>query len=261
MPQQVRVEIEQAVAQLVLCAPDSGNRVDIGFAQDLARAVDVIAQADEVRVVWLWAEGKDFSQGGDLRPFHAAIDQLDEALPELFEAFNPALEQLWSLPVPVVAQVQGWCVGGALGMVSLADVVVADASTRLRPAFPGLGISNAGGSTIGFASRMGPAAARRFCMLNELLDAEQGRQAGLLDVVVDDDLLRTRAQEVVHQLASGPTLAYVGMRHNFARLVGVSVAESLGFEAENIRVCAASQDAREAVTAFMEKRPSVMRGK
>ncbi|MGO4956682.1 enoyl-CoA hydratase/isomerase family protein [Luteococcus sp. Sow4_B9] len=260
MPEQVRVEIDAGIAQVVLCAPESGNRVDVGFGKDLERALDRVADADGVRVVWLRAEGDHFSQGGDLRPFHERIEELGTRMPGLFDAFNPALEKLGSLPVPSVAEVRGWCVGGALGMVSLADVVVAGSSARLRPAFPGLGISNAGGSTVGFASRMGVSRAKRFCMLNELLDAEQAQQVGLVDFVVGDELLKESAGEIVSRLASGPTLSFAGMRRNFGRL-GMELGEALAMEVENISVCAASADAAEAVTAFMEKRPAQMRGR
>ncbi|WP_394274930.1 enoyl-CoA hydratase/isomerase family protein [Luteococcus sp.] len=260
MTQQVRVEVSGAVAQLVLCAPVSGNRVDVGFAQSLARAVEVVEADLSVRVLWLRAEGEHFSQGADVRAFHDRGDEVPNAVMELFEALNPALERLWALPVPSVAEVQGWCVGGALGLASMADVVVAGSGARFRAAFTGLAIPNTGGSTLGFASRMGMSAAKRFCLLNEAMDAEQAQQAGLVDVVVDEADLDQTAREFAERLAAGPTLAYVGIRRNFAR-VPTSLAGSLADEVESVRACAGSEDVAEAVGAFMEKRRPGFRGR
>lgn len=260
MTQQVRAEIRDGVASIVLSAPETGNRIDVGFVESLMEALDVVEAREDVRALWLRADGHDFSQGGNMRAFHERIDDLQGAIMDLFESFNPALERLWGLGLPSVAQVQGWCVGGALGMVSMADVVVAGNSARFRASFPGLGISNAGGSTVGFASRMGIAAARRFCMLNEPMSADEALTAGLADIVVPDQDVPGRAQELVTQLAAGPTVAYRGMRHNFGAL-GLSYAEALHRENENMRFCASSQDAAEAVAAFVEKRRPVMRGR
>ncbi|MEL4504634.1 enoyl-CoA hydratase/isomerase family protein [Luteococcus sp. H138] len=260
MTEQVRAEIADGIAQIVLCAPQTGNQIDVDFVDSLHRALDVIEPDGSVRAVLLRAEGEHFSYGGNMRAFHARLDDLPAAIMALFEGFNPMLERVAALPVPVVAQVQGWCVGGALGMVALADAVVAGESTRLRASFPGLGISNAAGSTVAFSARMGVAAAKRFCMLNEPMDAQQALAAGLVDYVLPEGQLADEALALTARLANGPTLAYRGMRQNFSHYAGMAYAEALAMEAETLRVCAESADVKEAVTAFIEKRRPTMTG-
>lgn len=261
MAEQVRTEIADGIAQIVLCAPQTGNQIDVDFVDSLHRALDVIEPDESVRAVLLRAEGEHFSYGGNMRAFHERLDDLPAAIMALFEGFNPMLERIAALPVPVVAQVQGWCVGGALGMAVLADVLVAGESTRLRASFPGLGISNAAGSTVAFSARMGVAAAKRFCMLNEPLDAHQSLAAGLVDVVIPDDQLPDEALRLATRLANGPTLSYRGMRQNFARYAGMAYGDALAMEADTLRVCAESADVKEAVTAFIEKRRPTMTGR
>ncbi|MEL4356662.1 MULTISPECIES: enoyl-CoA hydratase/isomerase family protein [unclassified Luteococcus] len=260
MAEQVRAEISDGIAQIVLCAPQSGNQIDVDFVGSLHRVLDVVEPDETVRAVLIRAEGEHFSYGGNMRAFHACLDDLPAAIMALFEGFNPMLERVEALPVPVVAQVQGWCVGGALGMAALADILVAGEGARFRASFPGLGISNAAGSTVSFSARMGVQAAKRFCLLNEPMDALQAKESGLVDMVLPDADLDREALALATWLAAGPTLSYRGMRRNFGRYAGMAYGEVLRMEAESLRVCSESADVAEAVRAFIEKRRPTMTG-
>jgi len=159
-----------------------------------------------------------------------------------------------------VAAVHGTAMGGAVAMVSNCDVVYAGRSAKFGAAYAQIGYSCDAGSSTGLASRMGLARARRFMLLSEMLTAEEAGQAGLVDFVVDDAALQAEAEKAAIKLSRGPTRAYGEIRRVVSRALGQPFETQLEEEAQGLARMAGTADAREGITAFVEKRKPNFKG-
>lgn len=253
--------IDDGLARLTLNRPDVGNAFNDVFFREFGEAVNELAlRRHEVRAVLLASSGRFFSVGGDLAVFTKDLDEAPSAVLDGTHWMHPGLARLARLDAPVVAAVQGTAMGGAVAMVSNCDLVISARSATFGAAYSRLGFSCDLGATFGLASRMGIARARRFLLLAETLDAEQALRAGLVDEVVDDDLLAETAERMAVRLSHGPTRAYGEVRRLVARALGTPFETQLEDEAQGLARAAGTADAREGLTAFLEKRAPVFRG-
>jgi 2-(1,2-epoxy-1,2-dihydrophenyl)acetyl-CoA isomerase len=170
------------------------------------------------------------------------------------------LQRAWQLPVPIVAAVQGFAMGGAVALVAGCDIVLAEESARLGSAFAQLGFSCDSGSSATLSARMGLARARRFVLLAEVLSSRDALQAGLVDRVVADDKLQDEALALAQSLAQGPTLAYGEIKRLFLRAGAANLQAQLEDEALTLARVSASSDAQEGIAAMVERRKPVFRG-
>ena len=251
----MQLTIDAGVARLTLTRAEAGNAMNDQFFRDFELAVDeLVARGAAVRAVLLRSTGRFFGVGGDVSQFHSVLDELPTAVLAGTAAYNPALARLVQLDAPLVVAVQGAAMGGALGLVANADLVISARSARFGSAYVGIGFSPDLGSTTGLAARLGPARARRFLLLNELLDAESALAIGLVDEVVDDDGLEAASEAAVVALSTGPTRAYGELRRLIDKSLATPLADQLDDEAQTLARIAATADAREGITSFVEKR-------
>jgi 2-(1,2-epoxy-1,2-dihydrophenyl)acetyl-CoA isomerase len=157
-------------------------------------------------------------------------------------------------PVPVVAAVHGWAAGAGMSVVLAADVAVAGTSTRLRPAYPAIGLTPDGGMTWTLPRAVGAARARHILLTDRVLSADEALDLGLVAVVVPDDEVAAQAQRLAERLADGP----VGALGRTKRLLRESPERDLGTqldaEAASIAESAAGAEGREGVAAFRDRR-------
>ncbi|MES2631861.1 MAG: enoyl-CoA hydratase/isomerase family protein [Pseudomonadota bacterium] len=251
---------EDGLATLTFTQPDRGNPLDKALIDELKAQVQWLWQCEGLRCVLLKAEGPNFSFGGDLRAFHAPEGGLPALVHEWTADLHMALQRLWALPVPLVAQVHGAVMGGSLSVVAGCDVVVAAQGSKFGSAFARIGLSCDSGTSATLTSRMGMARARRFVLLAEVLDSEAALAAGIVDVVVPSDRLADVAGEIARKLAAGPTRAYGEIKRLFLRAASVQVQSQLEEEALAIARVAATRDAAEGIDALLARRAAVFVG-
>lgn len=256
----INLDIRDGIATVSLINPARGNPINGEFGRELKQIASLLHGNTEIRSVLLRADGQNFSFGGDLKVFNEA-----ENLPELVLAWtadlHAALQRFWSLPVPIVAAVQGFVMGGALSMVAGCDVVIGGASVKMGSAFSKIGFSCDSGSSVTLSARMGPARARRFVLLAETLGGEEALQAGLIDQIVPDERLNNTALALATHLASGPTIAYGHIKRLFSHAQNISLGDQLEEEALTLaRVCI-TEDAREGISAHIHRRQPEFRGR
>lgn len=253
--------IEDGLAVLTLTQPGRGNPLDRACITELKECVHWLWQCEGLRCVLLRAQGRDFSFGGDLRSFHAPPGGLPALVDEWTADLHMALQRLWALPVPLVAQVQGAVMGGSLSLVAGCDVVVAAQESRFGSAFARIGLSCDSGTSATLSARMGMARARRFVLLAEVLDSDAAMAAGLVDIVVPLEQLEGEAGTWARQLAQGPTRAYGEIKRLFLR-AGLSQLQSqLEEEALAIARVAATNDAAEGIDALLARRAAAFTGR
>ncbi len=199
----IALTIDGAVATLTLNRPPQ-NRIDSQVADELSEAIDRIG-ASEARALLLKAEGPDFSFGGDIMNWP---DLNRRQLRALFERYMSVFNRFERLPIPVVAAVQGLCFGGGLELALRADVIFAGNSARFGHPEQSLGIVTLLGGIYRVAERAGRALAAEWGMTSQQVPASVMAHHGVINRVVDDNVLIAEAMAFVEKAAEGPTLAY-----------------------------------------------------
>jgi 2-(1,2-epoxy-1,2-dihydrophenyl)acetyl-CoA isomerase len=261
MSDSVHVAIEDGLATLCLAQAKRGNPFDSEFILGMKRACLMLGDADGLRAILIRAEGPNFSVGGDLKTFYPIRAELPPLVRSWTADLHAGLQRLWQLPVPIVAAVQGFAMGGGVALFAGADVVLASESARIGSAFAQIGFSCDSGTSAVLTARMGMARARRFVLLAEMLTSQEALACGLVDRVVPDAALATEAHAVARGFASGPTLAYGGIKALFHRAGAVHMEAQLELEAQTLARVSRSGDAQEGIAALVEKRKPVFVGR
>lgn len=257
----IRLEIHDHLAIVTLAQAARGNPFDGTFTRDFKQVFSDLWDTKGLRAVLLRADGANFSFGGDLKAFGPERSNLGPLVRRWTADLHMGLQRAWKLPVPVVAAVQGYAMGGGAALVAGCDVVVAGEGARIGSAFAKIGFSCDSGSTITLTARMGPARARRFVLLAEILNAQEALQAGLFDRVVADDQLQDTALVLAQGLAQGPTVAYGEVKRLFMRVGAAQLESLLEDEALTLGRVAGTADAQEGVAALLERRKPVFKGR
>lgn len=253
--------IDDGLAHIVLNQPERGNPIDGRFCREFGLGIAELSERADVRAVLLSARGRLFSVGGDLR----SLMQQDEALPSTIKAWTAdlhvAIARMVRMRAPVVAAVHGNVAGGSVSLMAAADLVVLAESARISAAFSRIGFSPDSGSTTTVTRRIGIARARRFFLLGETLDAATALSLGLADFVVPDGAVQSEAARLARELAAGPTEAFGAIKRLFSRTNDQSFESQLEEEAQTLAAISRTADAREGITAFVEKRKPAFTGK
>lgn len=245
-----------AVATITLNRPDRLNALHSGIVDELRDAVEGLAGSG-ARALLLTGAGRGFSSGADL----AGGGLPEDAGMALEKHFNPLVEALFALPIPVVAAVNGPCAGAGCSIALCADLVLAAESAYFLQAFVNIGLIPDAGATWLLPRLAGRARAMEMMLLGERLPARQAAEWGLVSRVVPDEDLAQEAAALATRLAQGPTVAYALIR-KLARDAGqLSLSEALRAERIAQREAGATEDFKAAVMAFLQKRQPRFEGK
>ncbi|MBM3460472.1 MAG: enoyl-CoA hydratase/isomerase family protein [Armatimonadetes bacterium] len=251
----LRLDRRGAVATLTLSRPEVHNAFNEHMIADLTAACQALADDNSVRVVVLAADGKSFSAGADIDWMQRmAASSQDEnradaaRMAEMLHAIN-------ELPKPVVARVQGAALGGGAGLLACADVVVAVRAARIGMTEVKVGLLP---SVIGpfVLRKIGGSWARAHFLLGDRFDAATAREMGLVHEIVDDvAALDARVEAIVGEMLEGSPAAQAEAKHLLRALAAdPDPARQRALTAETISRVRASDEGREGLRAFMEKR-------
>lgn len=256
----VELTISNGIANLVLNQPDLGNPINGTFCEEWAQVVNELSARKEVRAILLRSNGKFFSVGGDINMFSQTLDQLPACIREWTVGFHMGMARLARLDAPIVAAVHATAMGGAVSMIATCDLVYCAKSATLGSAYSLIGYSCDGGASVALSARMGLARARRFVLMGEMMSSAEAEKCGLVDFVVDDNVVLAEAEKTAARLAKGPTRAYGEIRRLFTKAYSQSLESQLEDEAQALSRSAGTADAREGITAFVEKRKANFTG-
>lgn len=247
-----------AVAVLTLNRPARYNALTVELKNALLDAVRKLAADGDVRALVITGAGKAFCVGQDLGE-HAAALRADRAtaLDTVEEHYNPIVSGLVGLPFPVVAAVNGPCVGAGLGFALACDLRIAAAGLKFSTAFVGIGLTADSGLSATLARAVGASRATELLMLNEPFTAEDAHAWGLVRAVVPAGEVLPAALELARRLAAGPTKAYAEVK----RALAASLDDVLAGEAAAQERLALTADHVGAVEAFLEKRTPTFEGR
>lgn len=256
----IELQVQEGLARVVLNQPDLGNPFNEAFCREWAEVANELSERDDVRAVLISGRGKFFSVGGDIAMFARNLDVLPARIKQWTVGLHMGVARFARLDAPVVAAVHATAMGGAVGLIAGCDIVYAARGASFGSAYSSIGYSVDAGSSFTLSARMGLARARRYVLCAEMLKAEEAAAAGLVDFVVDDEVVLAEAEKMARRLAQGPTRAYGEIRSLFKNGMARPFEAQLEDEAQSLARMGATADAREAITAFVEKRKPVFRG-
>lgn len=251
----VLTEVRDGVACLTFNRADKANALDAETGAAFKEAVDRISTDKTLRVLLLKSAGKIFCAGGDIGTFTKSMDALPSMLDALLDTLNAAMLKLAALPVPIISVLQGPVGGGGIGIALCADYILAAESMKLRGGYSAIGLTPDAAGTWHLTRRAGPALAKQLFILNEPMSAGECLTRGIVDAVYPDEQLATEADELAQRLLNLPHDAIARIKSLVDGCHACTMAQQLEREREYMVASAASADAREGISAFLEKRP------
>jgi 2-(1,2-epoxy-1,2-dihydrophenyl)acetyl-CoA isomerase len=258
----VLVSFDSGVLRITLNRPDKLNALNPEMHKLLRQALERAAEEREVRALLLGGAGRGFCAGQDLseRDVSPGAAPIDLSV-SLGSYYNPLVRRLRELPKPVVCAVNGVAAGAGANLALACDIVLAARTASFVQSFARIGLVPDAGGTWILPRLVGSARAMGLALLGEKLSAEQAVEWGLIWKVVDDAKLAEESLSLAKALADGPTKGY-GLTKKAMRASSInSLDAQLELERDLQREAGYSEDYREGVTAFKEKRPPRFKGK
>ncbi|HEY1457001.1 MAG TPA: enoyl-CoA hydratase-related protein [Solirubrobacteraceae bacterium] len=260
----VNLRSSEATATIELNRPQALNAWNQQLGIDLLAALRTLGDDDSVRAVLITGAGRAFSSGADLKDSSGG-ETTDDGRPDVYktltERYHPIMRAIRDLEKPVIAAVNGPAVGIGCSLALCCDLILAAKSSYFLLAFVNIGLVPDGGSSLFVPSRVGFARASEMALLGERITAEQALEWGLVNRVLDDELLREQSTELARRLACGPTRSYAGTKRQLNNWLYSKMDEQLELEAQIQREMASSEDFLEGAMAFVQKRPAKFSGR
>src|SRR3954468_18579886 len=246
---EVEVSRDGAVQTIMLNRPEVLNAFNRAVHAGLREALKE-ARDPDVRAVVLTGAGRGFSAGQDLTEFNETGD----LGATLRATYHPNVLAIRALEKPVIAAVNGVCAGAGLSLACVCDVRIAADDARFVPGFIGIGLVPDAGGTFFLHRLLGASRAFEWMSSNRRLSAAEAHAWGLVSEVVEADALATRAAELAAFYAAMPTRGVGMTKRLFDHAANATLEEQLEHEAQLQAAAAETEDFREGVAAFLEKR-------
>ncbi len=250
--------IENAVAKITFNRPAVFNSMHHAMRMEILAALDVCAQDPAVRAVYLTGTGKAFCAGEDLQE---VTDPQGPSLTEIISTgYNPMVLKIKQLEKPVVCAVNGVAAGAGANIALAADITVATASASFTQAFSKIGLIPDSGGTWSLPRLVGPQRAAALMMLSDKITAPEAAAMGMIWKVFPDDSFAADSLRLAETLAQMPTKALALTKQALRESFSNDFATQLGVEDGLQSQAGQTDDYREGVAAFLEKRKPVFKG-
>jgi enoyl-CoA hydratase len=254
----VRTEKDGGVALLTIAREEKRNALSAQVREELLAALDALRNDAETRVVVITGAGeKAFVAGADIGEFAERTPLEQRAAMTGRRVFD----EIASFPKPVIAMINGFALGGGCELALACDLRVAADTAKLGQPEINLGIIPGGGGTQRLPRVVGTGQAMRLVLTGEIVDAQEALRIGLLDVVVPAAELRARTLEMARVMAGRSPVALAAAKSAVRAAAEMPLEAGLRYETELFITCFGSEDRREGVAAFLEKRTPAFGGR
>jgi len=243
--------------------PDKLNAIDWPMVRELDGVLDAVEADPSVRCVLVTGSGRAFSAGGDLEGY-LTLQRDPVAFPQFVEDLHTTFGRLRRIPVPAIALVNGVAVAGGLELLLNCDFAIAARSARIGDGHLNFGQMGGGGSLTLLPRAIGRERAAELIFTGRLLDADEAAAWGLVNRIVDDDVLEATGLDLARAIAEKSPLGLANAKEVLQTVWADNgpEADGLRYERErNDEYCLTSEDAREGLQAFAEKRPPRFTGR
>ena len=250
--QTIILEQDGPIARITLNRPDRLNSFTAAMHAELAEALDA---ATDARVIVITGAGRGFCAGQDLndRAVSAGGHPTDLGL-TVETSWNPLIRRLTSMPQPIIAKVNGVAAGAGANIALACDLVVAARSAKFIQSFSAIGLIPDSGGTWALPRLVGQARAMGLALTGEPLPAGKAEEWGMIWKCVDDDALNTEVEALARKLASLPPLGLAAIKKMIRESWEHTLEKELVRQRDEMRRLGFSEDYREGVAAFLEKR-------
>ncbi len=239
------------VAILTINRPDKFNALNQEVQSEVLAALEAIGADDGIGAIVLTGAGeKAFVAGADIGEFEgrSPFDQREAMrFPRLYDVMS-------TFPKPVIAMINGFCLGGGCELAMSCDIRIASTAARFGQPEIKLGLIPGGGGTQRLPRLVGLGNAMRLILTGDMIDAAEAREIGLVDQVVDPEELRGKALEMAGKIASFSPLTVKVAKEAMRASERLAIEEGILYERDLFCLCFSSEDKKEGVAAFLEKR-------
>ncbi|MDB5691847.1 MAG: 2-(1,2-epoxy,2-dihydrophenyl)acetyl-CoA isomerase [Alphaproteobacteria bacterium] len=254
----VEFKLEGGIARLILNRPDRLNSFTVQMHEEV---VDALSGLEGTRVLVITGAGRGFCAGQDLNDRAVAPGQAVDLGESVEKRYNPLIRRITSLPFPVIARVNGVAAGAGANIALACDIVIAAKSAKFIQSFASIGLIPDSGGTWVLPRLVGQARALGLALTAEPLPAEKAAEWGLIWKAVEDEALDAEVDALAERFAAAPTRGLARIKRMIRESWGHSLDEELDLQRDAMRELGSSDDYREGVAAFMEKRKPSFTGK
>lgn len=247
------------VAKITINRPEVRNALNMDTRRELRTALEDAGKDNSVRVVVITGAGdRAFCAGADLRELIDLTPLKARQYLRLSRAVTNAIEDMEK---PVISAVKGYALGGGCELALACDIVIAEETARFGQPEVRVGIIPGGGATQRLPRAVGLKKAKELILTGDLISAAEAERIGLVNKVVPVDRLEEAVEELVEKLLGGSPVILGLAKAAVNRSVEVGLAEGLRYEFEALALCFGTEDQREGMLAFLEKRRPTFKGK
>jgi len=256
-------EVKDGVATLTLNRPERLNALGDTLRDDLLDAITRSSADPEVRVMVVTGAGKGFCSGGDVKAMNEARESGRER--SLVDRIAPSRDRtllaMRDAPQPIIAAVNGAAAGAGMNLALACDMRIASSAAKFSQAFVKRGLHPDWGGTYFLPRLVGMAKASELTFTGDVIDAPEALRLGLVSQVVAPEELMPSVLALARKIAAGPPVAIRLAKRALYRNSECGLREALEFETFAQNACTETEDAREGIRAFVEKRAPVFRGR
>lgn len=254
----IEFKLADGIARLTFNRPDRLNSFTVQMHEEVA---DALVRLDGARCLVLTGAGRGFCAGQDLADRAVAPGEAVDLGESVEVRYNPLIRTLVDLPMPVIARVNGVAAGAGANIALACDIVIAAKSAKFIQSFAAIGLIPDSGGTWVLPRLVGQARALGLALTGEPLEAERAADWGLIWKAVDDDQLDAEVDGLARRFAAGPTRGLARIKSMLRQSWEQNLDAELDRQRDAMRELGLSDDYREGVAAFMEKRKPTFTGK
>ena len=254
----ILLSVQDGIAEVTIDRPEKLNALNETVRAELTAVFDHLADRDDVKVAILHGAGdKAFVAGADVSEFAA---RTPEEQREVYR-HRRVYDALAEFPKPVICAIQGFCIGGGNEMALACDIRIADSTARFGQFEIRLGLIPGAGGTQRLARLVGPGQALRIGLSGDLIDAAEAYRIGLVEFLVEEGEHLGKARELARRITRWSTVSLQLVKKAVREAYEQHLSDGLDAEKELFLEAFASEDGREGVTAFVQKRRPQFRGR
>ncbi len=251
---------QNGVATVRMNLPEKMNSLTVDMVTGLTEAMLAAKKDSAVRCVVLTGSGRAFCAGGDIAAFGTGMS-LKGGIDYLAKGHHIWSKELYEMDKPTVAAVNGFAMGAGFGIAMLCDMIVAAKTAKFALSFSNVGLCTDYGVAYTLPRIVGMTKAKELFYLAPTLTADEAAGLGIVNQVVEDEALESTVAALAEKLANGPTFAYSIGKNLFHAAADVDFADALRMESYSQSMMFQTEDCKEAISAFFEKRKPNFQGK